>query len=179
MKYAARLLAAALLFAAPPAAAADYELTIVFLGYQDDEDYDGPAVFKDFEGSGAISFRSKSNILLFSGHNNDDFLGCYDCSKYDSDSICNKYGTYGSKYTSNSIWNKYGSYGSKYSSSSPWNKFSSSDDVPVLVDRQGNYYGYFTINKYRSDAFNQARQLATLFDKVNGDLSVIRDAICD
>ena len=40
--------AAASLAAAPFAAAADYELKIVFLGSQDDEDYDGSVVFKDF-----------------------------------------------------------------------------------------------------------------------------------
>ena len=47
-----------------------------------------------------LGFTSNANadLLLFGGNSHDDFLGCYDCSKYDSDSICNKYGTYGSKY---------------------------------------------------------------------------------
>ena len=95
-----------------------------------------------------LGFTNNANadLLLFGGNSHDDFLGCFDCSKYDSDSICNKYGTYGSKYNSDSIWNKYGTYGSKYSTSSPWNKYSSGNDVPVLVDRSGNFYGYFTIN---------------------------------
>ena len=120
-----------------------------------------------------------AELLLFSGQNNKDFLGCYDCSKYDSGAICNKYGTYGSKYSSDSIWNKYGTYGSKYSSSSPWNKYSSSNDVPVLVDRSGNFYGYFTINSYRQNAFEQARQLKNLFEGLDGDLDKLRDVICD
>ena len=104
-----------------------------------------------------------AELLLFSGQNNKDFLGCYDCSKYDSGAICNKYGT----------------YGSKYSSSSPWNKYSSSNDVPVLVDRSGNFYGYFTINSYRQNAFEQARQLKNLFEGLDGDLDKVRDIICD
>ena len=40
--------ASASLALSPFAAAADYELKIVFLGSQDDEDYDGSVVFKDF-----------------------------------------------------------------------------------------------------------------------------------
>ena len=87
-------------------------------------------------------------LLLFGGQNHDKFLGCLNCSKYDSSSIWNKYGNYGSEYSSYSIWNRYGTYGSEYSSESPWNKYTS--DSPVIVDRAGNFYGYFTSNKYHS-----------------------------
>ena len=76
-----------------------------------------------------------SELLLFS--EDDEFLGCFDCSKYDSGSICIKYWTYGSTYNSNSIWNRYGAYGSKYNSYSPWNTYSSSG--PKIVDRNGNF----------------------------------------
>ncbi len=71
--------------------------------------------------------------------------GCIMCSKYNSDSIWNKYGTYGSKYDSDSIWNKYGTYGSKYTTISPWNKYG---DGMKIVDLDGKFYGYFTINRY-------------------------------
>ena len=127
-----------------------------------------------------LGFTSNANadLLLFGGTSHDDFLGCYDCSKYDSDSICNKYGTYGSKYSSDSIWNKYGTYGSKYNTSSPWNKYSSSNDVPVLVDRSGNFYGYFTINCYRGDAFNSCRSFKDAYERF-GDLDELRNAYCD
>lgn len=87
-------------------------------------------------------------LLLFGGENHDQFLGCLNCSKHDSSSIWNKYGEHGSKYNSDSIWNKYGTYGSKYNSLSPWNKYSS--DGPVVVDPDGNFYGYFTLNKYNN-----------------------------
>lgn len=89
------------------------------------------------------------NLHLYGGKNNDVYLGCMNCSKYDSNSIWNSYGKYGSKYESNSIWNKYGSYGNEYNSDSPWNSYSS--DAPVVVDKDGNFYGYFTINKYKSN----------------------------
>lgn len=87
-------------------------------------------------------------LLLLGGENHDKFLGCLNCSKYDLSSVWNKYGEYGSKYNSDSIWNKYGTYGSKYNSLSPWNKYSS--DGPVVVDPDGNFYGYFTLNKYNN-----------------------------
>ena len=46
------------------------------------------------------------------------------------------------------IWNEYGKYGSEYSQYSPFNKYAS--HPPVLKDRNGKFYGYFTINKYKA-----------------------------
>lgn len=117
-------------------------------------------------------------LLLFGGTGHDEFLGCLTCSKDDSDSVCNKYGK-GSKYDGDSIFNKYGTFGSKYSSSSPWNKYSSDNSVPVLVDSDGNFYGYFTINKYRSDAVDYASDFAELLGNVDGDLELVREVLCD
>jgi hypothetical protein len=120
---------------------------------------------------------ASADLLVFGGVGHDEFLGCFDCSKYDSGSICNKYGTYGSKYNSNSLWNKYGTYGSKYSSSSPWNKYSSGNDVPVLVDKSGNFYGYLTINCYRENAFKSCRSWKDAYERLD-DLDKLRDAHC-
>ena len=121
---------------------------------------------------------ASGELLLFGGSGHDVFLGCLNCPEYSSDSVCNRYGTHGSHYSDTSIWNQYGTFGSKYHSSSPWNRYSSADSVPVLVDRSGNFYGYFTINPYRSDAFGEARQLKELFDS-HTDLDKLRDAFCD
>jgi hypothetical protein len=87
-------------------------------------------------------------LLIFGGDKHDVFLGCLNCNKYESSSIWNKYGENGSKYNSESIWNKYGTYGGKYSYYSPFNKYATSP--PVIVDSKGNFYGYFTTNKYNS-----------------------------
>ena len=105
-------------------------------------------------------------------------LRCLNCGNYDSESICNKYGNYGSQYSSSSIFNNYSEYGSKFSTNSPWNKYSTSDSVPVLVDEYGNFYGYFTINNYRGNAVNFSRELKELFDRVNGDLEIIQKILC-
>lgn len=84
---------------------------------------------------------------LYGGKNHDVYLGCLNCNNYDSDSIWNEFGTYGSSYNSKSIWNSYGTYGSSYNSDSPWNSYGS--NPPVVVDKSGNFYGYFTVNRYK------------------------------
>jgi len=87
-------------------------------------------------------------LLLFGGHDHKTFLGCLNCSQYDSSSVWNAYSQYGSPYNSDSIWNRCGTWGSPYNSDSPWNKFSTS--APVVVDNDGNFYGYFSANPYIS-----------------------------
>jgi hypothetical protein len=95
------------------------------------------------------SFAQAPALLLFGDSDHKTFLGCLNCSKYDSGSVCNEYGTNGSRYSANSIWNPYAQFGSKYSNDSPWNQYSSSG--PVIVDKEGQFYGRFTANKYIAD----------------------------
>lgn len=117
-------------------------------------------------------------ILIFGGKDHDVFLGCLNCSTYSQDAICNKYGTYGSKYNSDSIWNQYGRFGSKYNDESPWGKYA--NDVPVLVDGSGNFYGYMTANRYH-DKRTTMQGVVALTDYVaeEDDLDKARDAWCD
>lgn len=93
-------------------------------------------------------------LLIYGGDDNDVFLGELNSSPYSSKSIWNEYGTYGSKYNSLSIWNEYGTYGSEYSSYSPFNE--TAQNPPVIVDANGNFYGYFTVNEYKSKRANFA-----------------------
>ena len=81
-------------------------------------------------------------LYIYGGQDYTVFLGILNASKYNSDSIWNKYGEYGSKYNSNSIWNKYGEFGGKYGMYSPFNDYALYP--PILVDSQNNFYGYFT-----------------------------------
>lgn len=117
------------------------------------------------------------SIFIYGGKNNDVFLGCLNCSKYDKNSIWNAYSNYGSKYSSKSIWNKYGSYGGSYSSYSPFNEYTS--DSPVLVDKNGNFYGYFTANKYKNQrTTNKLALLITKYwEKIGDDVSEAYDEI--
>lgn len=84
-------------------------------------------------------------ILIFGGLDHDEFLGCATCSRHDAHSIWNKFGTYGSKFSESSIWNDFSVWGSPFSDTSVFNSFAR--NPPVLVDRQGNFYGYFTVNE--------------------------------
>ena len=96
-----------------------------------------------------FSFYANGQTLhLYGGSGHDVYLGCLNCDSYENSSIWNEYGTYGSSYNSNSIWNEYGTYGSEYGTYSPWNEHSNTP--PVVVDKDGNFYGYFTINEYKS-----------------------------
>ena len=117
-------------------------------------------------------------LLLFGGDNNRTFLGCLNCGKHDVDSVCNKFGQHGSRFAVDSIWNKFGLYGSKFAIHSPWNKFSISG--PVIVDRDGGFYGVFSANQH---VVNRTKIRAFLFlldrpELVNTDPDVARDLFC-
>lgn len=118
------------------------------------------------------------DLLLFGGGSENTFLGCFNCSKFDSDSVCNDYGKFGNKYATSGLWNEYAGFGNKYSSYSPWNEYSSSKSVPVLVDRDGKFYGYFTINVYRSDAINFSKDMKEWYESFDGDLEKVRVQLC-
>lgn len=87
------------------------------------------------------------------------YLGKLVTNEYDTDSIWNPYGEYGSKYESNSIWNPYGEYGSKYSTKSPFNAYTSTP--PVIIDNEGYFLGYLTDNKYLDPSYTieEVRQI--------------------
>lgn len=65
-------------------------------------------------------------------------------NSYDSDSIFNEYGTFGSEYNSNSIWNEYAPFGNEYSSYSPHNSYTSS---PPMMIKNKKIIGYLSANK--------------------------------
>ncbi len=100
-----------------------------------------------------FSLSSFSQTLhLYGGQNHDVYLGCLNCSDIDSDSIWNDIGTYGNNIHFNSIWNNMGTYGNDVSNYSPWSNFASYP--PVIVDKQGNFYGYLTVNEFKSKRVN-------------------------
>ena len=118
-----------------------------------------------------------TELYIYGGENSKEFLGKLNASKYDSESIWNKYGTYGSKYNSKCIWNKYGEYGSPYNSYCPFNKYGS--NPPVLLDKQGKFYGYFTANKYASKRANNqvADIICENYESIREDVSGWYDRI--
>ena len=119
------------------------------------------------------------DLFLYGGSSHDEFLGCLVCNEFDGDSVCNGFGEYGNEFGSN-MWNEFSSpYGNEFNSCSPWNEFSTSTCVPVLVDRQGNFYGYFTTNTARTDAVDFADSLYSIFRGHDGDVEAVRKTLCN
>ena len=92
-------------------------------------------------------------IMFFGGKNNQVYLGCWSCTRYEKDSVFNSYGDYGSEYRNESLFNSYSDYGSDYSNYSACNSYA--NKPPVIVDSNGNFYGYLTLNKYKNQTYNQ------------------------
>jgi len=82
--------------------------------------------------------------------NDGTYLGII-ADKYSTDSIFNKYGTYGSEYSSNSIFNQYGTYGGEYSDQSPFNEYSSNG--PKII-RGRDVLGQLSVNEFVPTAVN-------------------------
>lgn len=119
-----------------------------------------------------------ADLLIYGGSGHDKFLGCLDCGAYSADSICNSYGKYGNKYSTQGMFNEYSGFGNGYNTSSPWNKYSTSKSVPMLVGRDGEFHGYFTINDSRYNAVDFSSDLNSLYNSLNGDLEKVRKALC-
>lgn len=85
-------------------------------------------------------------MSVFSSASASRYIGNLNTNRYESNSINNPYGSYGSKYSSDSVNNRYGTYGSPYSSKSATNPYAS--DAPKLYDQNGNYRGKLSSNRY-------------------------------
>lgn len=116
-------------------------------------------------------------LLLFGGQDHKDFLGCLNCVNTSQVSVCNEFGKYGSMFNSDSIWNSFGKYGSSFSEYSPWNSFT--DKAPIIVDRDGLSYGYFSVNAFHHDR-TRIRWLVALleFQSEEDDLDKTKEKLC-
>ena len=81
--------------------------------------------------------------VLIAQDDKNTFLGKI-TNAYDSESIFNEYGTYGSQYNSSSIWNQYTTFGSEYSAYSPHNSYTS---TPPMIVKNRKILGYLSANK--------------------------------
>ncbi|PQA97873.1 hypothetical protein B0A69_00625 [Chryseobacterium shigense] len=118
-----------------------------------------------------MSFAFQAQTLhLYGGSHQDQYLGCLNCDTFDKNSVWNTYGDYGNVYSSKSIWNNYGNYGSAYSTYSPWNSYASYP--PTIVDQGGNFFGYLTLNTYKSERseLELAQVLCKYYDVIKKDI---------
>ena len=116
-------------------------------------------------------------LLLFGGSDHKDFLGCLNCVNTSASSVCNNFGNYGSAFNANSIWNSFGKYGSSFSEYSPWNSFT--NHAPIIVDKDGKSYGYFSVNSFHHDRTRIKWAIAVLdaYDDDN-DLDKTKEKLC-
>lgn len=108
--------------------------------------------------------RAQVKLMLFGGASHDVYLGCLNCPDVAPDSVHNEIGQYGSDISAQSIFNDIGEYGSDISSESPCNDIAS--DPPVIVDQNGGFYGYLTLNDTHPKAVTDQNILAWLKYKV-------------
>lgn len=73
------------------------------------------------------------------------YLGKITSNTFDSESILNEFGNYGSKFSTTSIFNSFGNYGSQFSSQSPFNEFTS---TPPKIFINGEFWGFLTVNEF-------------------------------
>ncbi len=119
----------------------------------------------NYQGDGGYSTNTKITLssfplYLYADDGTGTFLGEISSNKYDTDSIANEYGNYGSKYQTKSIFNQYGNYGSKYSQYSVFNEYAT--HPPKILDKNGKVVGYLTSNKYIRDAISYEEMMFLL-----------------
>lgn len=102
----------------------------------------------------AASYATSQNLHLYGGADYSDYLGCLNCSRFDSKSIWNAFGDYGSSFSNTSIWNDLNNYGDSNNPLSPWNTITTK--APKIIDDTGGFQGYFTANtSVRERSFTQ------------------------
>ncbi len=119
----------------------------------------------NYQGGGGYSTNTKITLssfplYLYADDGTGTFLGEISSNKYDTDSIANEYGNYGSKYQTKSIFNQYGNYGSKYSQYSVFNQYAT--NPPKILDKNGKVVGYLTANKYIKDSISYEEMMVLL-----------------
>ena len=73
------------------------------------------------------------------------FLGKLCLNTFDTESILNKFGQYGSQFSATSIYNQFSMYGSQYSSLSQFNPYTL---TPPTIYLKGNKFGFLSVNKF-------------------------------
>lgn len=101
--------------------------------------------------------RQESFLLAQDGQ----FLGILSSNKYQTDSVMNEYGTYGSKYSSTSIFNQYSQYGSRYGFYSPFNPYTS---TPLQIILKGQWVGLLTANTFLQNRLDPHQLFDWIYD---------------
>ena len=73
------------------------------------------------------------------------YLGSLKSNAFNTDSIFNQFGPYGSQFSQTCIFNQFCPYGGQFSQMSPFNQFT---QTPPKVYANGQFVGYLTVNQF-------------------------------
>lgn len=88
-----------------------------------------------------------------------EYLGRF-TNQFDTQSVLNEFGAYGSPYRSTSTNNTFGTYGSPYSSLSARNPYASR---PPRIIKNGAFLAYYTANSFKTPAVSPAYAMTCSF----------------
>lgn len=108
--------------------------------------------------------QNPTSFVLVVFANNGQFLGVFNTNKYDTNSICNQYSSYGNKYSTTSIWNKFSLYGSDYSSLSAFSDYTTIPPILYALYDNGDLeaWYYVTTNDLKFPRIDTFELLAAL-----------------
>lgn len=86
------------------------------------------------------------------------YLGLISSSRFDSDSICNRFGDHGSRFASDSVRNRFSTYGSSFGFQSAYASYATS---PPRIYLGGRTIGYLTKNDFLAGAVDPDVLFAT------------------
>lgn len=88
-----------------------------------------------------------ARLELWGGANANIYLGCWSCNQFDSESVFNQFGRYGSRFSQTSVWNHFSEYGSQFSSTSACNSLAT--NPPRILNTGTRTYTELTVNTIR------------------------------
>jgi hypothetical protein len=92
----------------------------------------------------SMSYSTGSNLLIFGGPGNSQFLGCFDCRSTNRTSITYQNGDYSSDQSPYSLFNNNGLYSDPNSDYSACNI--EANHPPILVNQDGAVFGHISKN---------------------------------
>lgn len=117
----------------------------------------------------------EAELLLHDGETGRTFAGCLNCSRFNSESVCNRYGDFGSRFSDTSIWSRFGQFGGRFETNSPWSRYGEGLRV---TDSEGNYYGRFSRSSLEQSRLPIVQSLLEAWELFDGDRMEIRDWFC-
>jgi len=105
------------------------------------------------------------NMFIFAQDDKQQYLGKITTNKFDSESIINEFGSYGSEFSSTSIRNEFSTYGSEFGTYSAYNEFASYPPIVYKWESSSQSYiamAYLTKNTLKTPALDPDILIAVL-----------------